>query len=385
MDKQCVEKYDLSGVMTPCYVVFEEALEYNLSMLRHVMEQTGCRILLALKCFSMVRAFPLIREALNGICASGLHEARLGKEFFGKEVHASAAGFSEQDIQELAPLCEHLVFNSFFQKQRFGKRTLQLNPGLKLGMRCNPEHSEGGVPMYDPCAPGSRLGIIREEFKPELLEDISGLHFHTLCEMNADALVRTLEAFVQSFGEFLPRMSWVNFGGGHHITRQDYDLDRLVSLLKYFMNQYPHLTVYLEPGEAVAFHAGVLVSTVLDVTRNHDNTNVILDTSAACHMPDVLEMPYRPSIAGAGRPGEKAWTCQLGGISCLAGDVIGSYSFDQPLAYGDRITFFDMASYTMVKTNTFNGVRLPWIYFCEKNGNLELVKQFGYEDFRNSL
>ena len=278
------------------------------------------------------------------------------------------------------------MFNSFSQWRRFGALAAELNPTLKFGLRCNPEHSEGEVALYDPCAAGSRLGITHAEFmKGGCLKGISGLHFHTLCEMNADAFERTLAVFEVKFGRSLNQMSWVNFGGGHHITRDDYDIERLVRVLKDFMRRYPHLTVYLEPGEAVALNAGVLVTSVLDVTCNDDVQNAILDTSATCHMPDVLEMPYRPTIVGAGNAGEKAHTYQLGGLSCLAGDVIGSYSFDAPLAVGDRLTFLDMAIYSMVKTNTFNGVRLPWIYYGRTNGELELVRQFGYDDFKGRL
>lgn len=390
MDKVLAGQFDLGSVQTPSFVVFEEAIAQNLSILKQVMDLTGCKILLATKCFSMVRAFPMIREVLHGVCASGPHEARLGREHFGGEVHAFAAAFSEADIRELAPVSDHIVFNSFSQWQRFGELAKSLNPNLKFGLRCNPEHSEGEVEIYDPCAAGSRLGIVQSEFEkkapdPLYLKGISGLHFHTLCEMNADAFERTLRVFEVKFGEFLNEMAWVNFGGGHHITRADYDIERLVRVLKGFQSRYPHLTVYLEPGEAVALDAGVLVASVLDITQNHDVSNAILDTSATCHMPDVLEMPYRPNIIGAAGAGEKPHTYRLGGLSCLAGDVIGDYSFDEPLNLGDRLVFTDMAIYSMVKTNTFNGVRLPWIYYGCKDGELELVRQFGYDDFKGRL
>lgn len=385
MDRKCVEQYDLSQIKTPSFMVFEEALEQNLSILQHVMNETGCRILLAMKCFSMYHTFPLLSKVLNGVCASGPYEARLGRESFGKEVHVCAAGFSEDDIREVAPISDHILFNSFSQWRRLGQMALSINPALKFGLRCNPEHSEGGVEIYNPCATGSRLGIIRDEFDSESLNGISGLHFHTLCEMDSDAFERTLVVFEKRFGEFLSKMEWVNFGGGHHITSEGYDLDRLVRILNDFKERYPHLTVYLEPGEAVALNAGVLIASVLDLTRNNDVNNVILDTSAACHMPDVLEMPYRPNIIGSGEADVNAHTYRLGGVSCLAGDVIGDYSFDAPLEIGDRLTFLDMAIYSMVKTNTFNGVKLPWIYYCHVGGKIDLIKRFGYEDFKGRL
>ncbi len=391
MDKALAGQFDLESIHTPAFVVFEEAIAHNLSILWQVIEQTGCKILMATKCFSMTRTFGLIAETLDGICASGPHEARLGAEHFGKEIHAFAAGFSEEDIRQLAPICNHLVFNSFSQWQRLGPLAKELNPNLKFGLRCNPEHSEGEVEIYDPCAASSRLGIVKDEFEKEkasdetFLEGISGLHFHTLCEMDSDALERTLAVFEVKFGQYLDRMEWVNFGGGHHITRGNYDVERLVQVINEFKARHPHLTVYLEPGEAVALNAGVLVASVLDVTRNGDVQNVILDTSATCHMPDVLEMPYRPNIIGAGDPGEKVHTYRLGGLSCLAGDIIGDYSFDAPLEIGDRLIFLDMAIYSMVKTNTFNGVALPWIYYGTADGKLELVRQFGYEDFKERL
>jgi carboxyaminopropylagmatine decarboxylase len=385
MDKNCAEKIDLSGVKTPAFVVFEEALEHNLSILQTVMDRTGARILLAMKSFSMFRSFSLLSRTLKGTCASGPHEAMLGRECFPGEVHAFAAGFSEEDIRETAPICDHLVFNSISQWRRFGALAGELNPQLEFGLRCNPEHRETEVEIYDPCAVGSRLGIVRDEFSEAALEGISGLHFHTLCQKGSDALERTLAAFEDKFGIYLPKMRWVNFGGGHHITRKDYDVDRLVRVINCFKKRYPYLTVYLEPGEAVALNAGVLVASVLDVTDNHGIANAILDTSATCHMPDVLEMPYRPEIIGAGEAGEKAHSYQLGGLSCLAGDVIGRYSFEQPLEYGDRLVFLDMAIYSMVKTTTFNGVKLPFIYYARKDGAVELVKRFGYADFKERL
>ncbi|MDO3378946.1 carboxynorspermidine decarboxylase [Geoalkalibacter halelectricus] len=385
MDHLCARKIDLNTLHTPAFVVFEEVLENNLAVLEKVMERSGARILLALKAFAMHHCFPLLNQTLKGTCGSGPHEVRLGREMFGGEVHGFAAGYSEEDIREMAPVCDHLVFNSISLWKRFGSLAKQLNPSLECGLRCNPEHVETEVPIYDPCGPGSRLGIIAEEFDETALEGVSGLHFHTLCQMGADALERTLFHFEKNFGRYLPRMHWVNFGGGHHITRPDYDAEHLIRIITDFRARHPHLTVYLEPGEAVALNAGILVASVLDLTRNRDTRNAVLDTSATCHMPDVLEMPYRPQIIGAGQPGEKAHTYRLGGLSCLAGDVIGDYSFDKPLAVGDRLVFLDMAIYSMVKTNTFNGVKLPSIYYGRRDGTLELVKKFGYEDFKNRL
>lgn len=385
MDKICALKTDLGGLKTPAFVVYEEALEHNLAILQRVMDGSGARILLALKGFAMHHCFPLLSKTLKGTCASGSHEAMLGHELFPGEVHVFATAFSEQDIREVAPIGNHLVFNSISQWRQFGSLARQLNPELCFGLRCNPEHRETEVEIYDPCAAGSRLGIIAEELDPAALNGISGLHFHTLCQDNSDALERTLAAFEEKFGAYLAQLRWVNFGGGHHITRPGYDVDKLIRIICDFRQRYPHLSVYLEPGEAVALNAGILVASVLDITRNHEMQNAILDTSAACHMPDVLEMPYRPEIIGAGMRGEKAYGYRFGGLSCLAGDVIGDYSFDRPLAIGDRLVFLDMAIYSMVKTNTFNGVKLPAIYFGRKDGTLELVKTFGYEDFKGRL
>jgi len=385
MDRICAEKTDLTGVQTPAFVVFEEALENNLAILQRVMDATGAKILLALKGFAMHHCFPLLSQTLKGTCASGPIEARLGRETFPGEVHAFAAAFSEADIRETAPLCDHLVFNSISQWRRYGALAKQLNPRLEFGLRCNPEHRETDVEIYDPCGAGSRLGIVINEFDPAALDGISGLHFHTLCQKDSDALERTLAAFEQKFGQYLTRMRWINFGGGHHISRPDYDVERLIRTIREFKTRHPHLTVYLEPGEAVALNAGILVASVLDITRNHEVQNAILDTSACCHMPDVLEMPYRPEIIGAGLPGEKPHSYRLGGLSCLAGDIIGDYSFAMPLEVGDKLLFLDMAIYSMVKTNTFNGVKLPKIYYGRKDGAIELVKTFGYEDFKNRL
>ncbi|MBW1988999.1 MAG: carboxynorspermidine decarboxylase [Deltaproteobacteria bacterium] len=368
-------------VPTPCYVVSLPALDRNLEVLGSVQKRTGCRILLALKAFAMPAVAGRISAALSGTSASSLHEARLGKECFGGEVHACVTAYRDDEYDGLLSLVEHVVFNSFSQWERFGPRAL--SAGKRCGIRINPEHSEVEVPIYDPCGPGSRLGVRRRHFREELLDGVSGLHFHTLCEKNADALSRTLSAVEARFGDLIPRMEWVNFGGGHHITRPDYDLDLLCSLVTGFSEKYG-VTVYLEPGEAVALNAGILTATVLDVVPG-DPDVAILDASAAAHMPDVLEMPYRPEVMGAGKPGEKSHTYRLAGCTCLSGDVIGLYSFDRPLAVGDRLFFGDMAIYTMVKNNTFNGLRLPSIAVEEADGSVSVVRSFGYGDYKNRL
>ena len=381
-------RFDPARVETPAFVIDEGLLVDNLTVLGRVKARTGCRILLALKCFAMFRVFPLLAEVLDGVCCSSPHEAQLGREEFGREVHSFAAAYSAADIEALALTSDHLVFNSFAQKERFmplaRQRAAALGRELAFGLRINPEHSEGAVPLYDPCAPGSRLGIRRADFRVDRLDGISGLHWHNLCEQDADCLERTVAAVEHAFGDVLPRMQYVNFGGGHHITRPGYDLDLLVQVVNRFRERWG-VQVYLEPGEAVALNAGYLVATVLDVV-NADLPVAIIDASVPAHMPDVLEMPYRPHIIGAGEPGEKGWTCRIGGLSCLAGDVAGEYSFDRPLAPGDRLVFTDMAIYTMVKTNTFNGVQLPSILLYHPDEDrLETVRRFGYEDFKTRL
>lgn len=381
-------RFDPAGVATPAFVVDRGLLEDNLAVLARVKEATGCRILLALKCFAMFRVFPLLATVLDGVCCSSPHEARLGREEFGREVHSFAAAFSEADVDALAQTSDHLVFNSFAQKERFQARAAEiaarLGRRLEFGLRINPEHSEGTNPLYDPCAPGSRLGIRRADFREEALDGISGLHWHNLCEQNADCLERTVAVVERNFAHVLPGMRYVNFGGGHHITREDYEVERLIAIVNRFQERWG-AQVYLEPGEAVALNAGYLVATVLDVQPG-SVANVIIDASVPAHMPDVLEMPYRPHLIGSAEPGEKPFTCRIGGLSCLAGDVAGEYAFQRPLGVGDRVVFSDMAIYTMVKTNTFNGVQLPAIVlFHPESGELEVVRQFGYEDFRGRL
>lgn len=388
---------EMKKLPTPCYVVDEAKIEQNLKILRGVMDRTGARILLAQKAFSMYALYPLIGKYLSGSTASGLYEARLGMEDMvlplkkqGKscENHVFSPAFREEEFEEILTYCDHIVFNSLKQVEKFGKRAKEC--GKSAGLRINPQCStQEGHAIYDPCAPGSRLGVTKENLvqglaaQPELFSCIDGLHFHTLCEQDADALEVTLAAVEEAFGEYLPRMKWINFGGGHHITREGYDMERLEHCIRRMQEKYG-LIVYLEPGEAVALNAGYLVTTVLE-TMHNDMDIAILDTSAACHMPDVLEMPYRPPLKDSGEAGEKPYTYRLGGPTCLAGDIIGDYSFDSPLKEGDRLYFQDMAIYSMVKNNTFNGMPLPSIALLKKDGRCELVKQFGYEDFKRRL
>lgn len=368
---------------TPCFLVDENRLVQNLAVLRDVADRTGAKILLAQKAFSMFSVYPLLREYLAGTTASGLYEARLGHEEFGGETHVYSPAYAEGEFQEILHYADHIVFNSFNQWKAYG--SLARAAGKSCGLRVNPECSTQPAEhaIYDPCSPGSRLGITEENFLPEMLTGIDGLHFHTLCEQNADDLVRTVEAFEERFGKYMEGMKWLNLGGGHHITRDDYDVELLVKCINDLRAKY-NVQIYLEPGEAVVLNAGYLVSTVLEVMKNGKEI-AILDTSAACHMPDVLEMPYRPPVFRADEPGKKAFTYLLTGRSCLAGDVIGEYSFDNTLRPGDQVVFEDMALYTMVKTNTFNGVPLPLIAIRRADGTDEAVRMFDYEDFKNRL
>ena len=373
---------------TPCYVIDRDRLEENLKVLRGVMDRTGCRILLAQKAFSCYAVYPLISQYLCGATASGLFEARLcHEEMPGRENHVFSPAFREEDFQEILSICDHIVFNSIRQLERFGVRAK--NAGLQVGLRINPQISTqpSEHAIYDPCAPGSRLGVTLDEFRKapaDLVALLDGLHFHTLCEQNSDDLETTLNGFEEQFREWLPKMKWVNFGGGHHITRADYDIPRLERCIERMSKGYG-LTVYLEPGEAIALNAGYLHTQVLEVQHHAGAMDIaILDTSAACHMPDVIEMPYRPPLRDSGQPGEKAYTYRLGGPTCLSGDIIGEYSFDEPLKEGQTLIFEDMAIYSMVKNNTFNGMPLPSIYL-KQSSNYTLIKSFGYTDFKSRL
>lgn len=367
---------------TPCYVIDEKALIHNLEILQDVQKRTGCKILLAQKAFSAYKTYPLIKKYLAGTTASGVYEARLGFEEMGTEVHAFAPAFSDRDFEELTHYCDHIVFNSFSQWKHF-KSTALKHQNIEYGLRINPEYSEIETDIYNPCFANSRMGVTLAQFDETALDGLSGLHFHTMCEQNSDTLKRTLVHVEEKFGKYLYNMKWLNFGGGHHITRPDYDIETLIECIKHIQNTY-NIQVYLEPGEAVALNAGYLTTTVLDIVHNGMDI-AIVDTSAACHMPDVLEMPYRPFIIGSGKDGEKPYTYRLAAPTCLAGDIIGDYSFDKPLEIGDKLIFTDMAIYSMVKNNTFNGMPLPSIALLKTDGSTEILKQFGYEDFKSRL
>ena len=373
----------LKALPTPCYVVDEARIIKNLELLRHVQQEAGCHILLAQKCFSMFRLYPLMGEYLAGTTASGIFEARLGHEEMGKENHVFAPAFRTEDMRELVQICDHIVFNSIAQLEKH--RELWENANTSVGIRINPECStqESEHAIYDPCAVGSRLGVTLANFPEELPAGVEGLHFHTLCEQNSDDLLTTFKAFEAKFGKFFGQLKWLNLGGGHHITRADYDVQALIGLVKYIRSTYG-VEVYLEPGEAVALNAGYLVTEVLDIVHNGMDI-LILDASAACHMPDVLEMPYRPPLRYGYEANEKPHTYRLSSMTCLAGDVIGDYSFEQSINVGDKLIFEDMAIYSMVKNNTFNGMPLPDIVLLKKDGSTELVRRFGYEDFKGRL
>jgi len=373
------------GIPSPCFVVDFQRLEENLVVLDEVQKAADCKILCALKGFAMHSVFPLLASRLCGVCASGPHEARLGSEFFGKEVHVYAPAFSEQDMEEIMPIAHHISFNSFHQFEYHREALLNSGYNPSCGLRVNPGYSEVEVELYDPCAKGSRLGIPVEAFKGRDMKEVEGLHFHALCEQNADTLARVLEAFETRFSRWFSQLKWVNFGGGHHITSPRYDTQLLVESIRSFKRRYPNLEVYLEPGEAIAINTGVLLATVLDIIPGDPDT-AILDISATCHMPDVLEMPYRPEIFEAQTPGKFPYTYQLGGLSCLAGDVVGTYSFRNRLERGSTVHFLDMAHYTMVKTTTFNGIKHPSIATWDpRKQSLKIVREFGYNDYRDRL
>lgn len=374
-------------IPTPAYVLDEEKLKKNLEILKSVSQRAGCKILLAQKAFSMFCEYPLIGQYLAGTTASGLYEARLGYEEMGRENHIFSPAYRESEIDEIAEICGHMIFNSFSQLRKYKEKC---RGKASIGLRINPECStQEGHAIYDPCAPGSRLGIPFETFQreiaaePKLLEGVEGLHFHTLCEQNADALKKTLEAVEAKFAPYLSQMKWLNMGGGHHITREDYDVECLIRCVRHMKETYG-LEIYLEPGEAIALNAGYLVTEVMDVVENGIKI-LILDASAACHMPDVLEMPYRPPLKDSGLPGEKEYTYRLSSCTCLAGDVIGDYSFDREIHPGDRLYFEDMAIYSMVKNNTFNGIGLPCLAVMDEDKNCRVIKEFGYRDFKERL
>jgi carboxynorspermidine decarboxylase len=375
---------DFNKVPTPCYVVDESLIIKNLELLKSVQDRTGCKILLALKGFSMHALFPLIGQYLKGITSSSLFEARLGYEEMGKEVHAYAPAYVEEDFDELLSYVDHLVFNSFDQWLKYKTKVKSVkSKDIECGIRINPQYSEISTPIYNPCYTNSRLGVTLDNFKPDLLDGIDGLHFHTMCEQNSDTLERTIKVVDEKFGKYLKNMKWLNFGGGHHITRPDYDIEKLINSIIFMKDKYD-LEIYLEPGEAIALNTGYLVGSVLDIVENGMEI-AILDASAACHMPDVLEMPYRPHIINSDEPGVLAHTYRLGGNTCLAGDIIGDYSFSKPLKPGDKLVFCDMAHYTMVKNNMFNGVNLPSIAIYSEKEGLKVIRKFTFEDYKNRL
>jgi len=376
-----LDDINFDEVQTPSYVVDEQRLLSNLKILKSVMDQTDCEILLAQKAFSMYSTYPLIGKYLSGTTASSLFEAKLGKEEMGKQVHIFAPAYREDEFEEITDFCDHIVFNSIAQWEKYKEKAGEKH--LSCGLRINPEYSEIETDMYNPCFSNSRFGITASKLSGVDLSGIEGLHFHTMCEQNSDVLERTLNIVEEKFAPYLHQMKWINFGGGHHITRADYDLPTLVRCINHMKDTYD-VQVYLEPGEAIALNAGYLVSTVLELGENGMQL-AIMDTSAACHMPDVLEMPYRPTIVGSALPNQSPYTYRLGGPTCLAGDVIGDYSFPVPLKVGDRLIFCDMAIYSMVKTNTFNGINLPSIYLHTLDNTLVRIKQFGYADFKSRL
>ena len=372
----------IDQVPTPAYVIDEAKLVNNLEILKSVQERTGCKVLLAQKAFSMYATYPLISQYLAGTTASGLYEAKLGREEFGGEVHVFAPAFKDADLEEILEIADHIVFNSERQLRKHVEKCRAA--GVSVGLRINPECStQGDHALYDPCAAGSRFGVRLDQFSEDLLNLVDGLHFHTLCEQNSDDLKTTLEAVEAKFGPHLHRIKWLNMGGGHHVTREDYNLELLISSIQQMQEKYG-LEVYIEPGEAIALNAGYLVTEVLDIVENGIET-LVLDASATCHMPDVLEMPYRPPLRHGFEAGEKAYTYRLSSNTCLTGDIIGDYSFEKPVEIGDKLYFEDMAIYSFVKNNTFNGIGLPSLVLMDKAGDCRIVKSFGYEDFKGRL
>jgi len=374
---------DTIKLPSPCWILEEKKLKKNLELIAYIKEKSAAKVLLALKGYALWKSFPLIKPYLDGCCASGLHEAKLASETFGKEVHTYSPAFKEEEIEEIAQISHHLVFNSPAQFKRFATQAKEINPKLSLGLRVNPEYSESPKEIYNPCGLYSRLGTTLENIDEDVLKVCDGLHFHALCEQDSTALENVLQNFEEKFGTYIPQMKWINFGGGHHLTRKGYDVEKLINLIKNFKEKYD-VEVYLEPGEAIGWETGTLVTTVLDIVHNGMDI-VILDSSAEAHMPDTIIMPYRAEVQGAGKAGEKAHTYRLAGNTCLAGDIMGDYSFDAPLNIGDKVIFEDQMHYTMVKATTFNGVKLPSIAIEKEDRSVEVVREFGYEDFRDRL
>jgi carboxynorspermidine decarboxylase len=371
-------------IETPVYLLDEFLIEENMKILRYVKERTGCKVFHALKAYASFATFPMMSKYLDGTCASGLNEARLGRKEFGKEVHTFSAAYREDEIDQIIKFSDSIIFNSFYQLHQYGKTASKR--GVEIGLRVNPGHAEVTTEMYNSCSPNSRLGIVHSIFKEEYPKHkslVDGLHFHAMCQQNSDVLKKILKSFEKLYGEYINGLKWVNFGGGHHITRDDYDIELLIKLINYFKQRYG-VQVHLEPGEASVYNAGVLISSVLDIVKNETEI-AIMDTSAETHMPDVLLMPYRPHIVGSGRKNEKKYRYRIAGLSCLAGDVIGEYSFDKPLKRGNKLVFTDMALYSIVKNTTFNGINLPNIAVMRDGGKIEVVRKFGYKDYRDRL
>lgn len=374
----------LSSIRTPYWLLEEKLLENNLKLLADIKSKTGTKILLALKGYALWQSFPLVSKYLDGCCASGLHEAKLSDEKFQKETHTYSPAFKEEEIEEVATISNHLIFNSPSQFKRFTHLAKIYNPQISIGLRVNPEYSDSPVELYNPCGLYSRLGTTIDNFDETIVKELDGLHFHALCEQDSSALERVLEAFEKSFGKYLKDMRWVNFGGGHHITKEGYDIEKLINILNNFKDRYPHLQIYLELGEAVGWESGTLVSSILDIVHNGIDI-AILDISAEAHMPDTIIMPYRAEVRGADEANRQTYTYRLAGNTCLAGDIMGDYSFKKPLQIGEQIIFEDQMHYTMVKATTFNGTPLPSIVIKRVDGRVEIVREFGYEDFKDRL
>ncbi|MEA1954549.1 MAG: carboxynorspermidine decarboxylase [Campylobacterota bacterium] len=378
-----MNKKTLKNLPSPCWLLEEKLLIENLKLLQYVKESTGAKILLALKGYALWKSFPLIQQYLDGCCASGLHEAMLADDTFGKEVHTYSPAFKQDEIEMIAKISHHIVFNSPSQFKQFALEAKEINPELSFGLRVNPEYSESPKEIYNPCGLHSRLGTTLMNFDTSILENCDGLHFHALCEQDSSALENVLKNFEIKFGKYIPQMQWINFGGGHHITKNGYDIEKLIRLINNFKKKY-NVEVYLEPGEAVAWETGSLITTVLDIVHNGIDI-AILDSSAEAHMPDTIIMPYRADISKSGKAGEKAYTYRLAGNTCLAGDIMGDYSFDAPLRIGDKVIFEDQMHYTMVKATTFNGIKLPSIALKKEDGNIEIIRSFGYKNFKQRL
>lgn len=373
-----------NNLPSPCWLLEEQLLKDNVSIFADIQKRSGAKILLALKGYALWKSFDILRPTLYGCCASGLYEAKLASEEFGGEVHTYSPAFKECDINEIATISHHMVFNSISQFNSYAQKAKNANPLISLGLRINPEYSESPTEMYNPCGLYSRLGTTLINFNDNILSNCDGFHFHALCEQDSSALEGVLDKFEEKFGKYIPKLKWVNFGGGHHITRDDYDIEKLINIINKFKNKYKNLDVYLEPGEAVGWRTGALHTTVLDIVHNGIDI-AVLDSSAEAHMPDTILMPYRADVRYSGEANEKKYTYRLAGNTCLAGDIMGDYSFDEPLKIGDKIIFEDQMHYTMVKATTFNGVPLPSIAIKRENGEIEILKEFGYQDFKNRL